>query len=59
MAIEVALPTVMDEYSPSPYLCQYELSLVLLSLAILKDVNWYLKIFLICISLVANEEHFF
>jgi hypothetical protein len=43
-----------------PYPHKYELSFVLLILAILTGVRWNLKVLLICISLMAkNVDHFF
>ena len=49
----------MEENSLAPYPCQYELSLVPLILAIMKDIRWNLRVVLICISLVAKDVEYF
>ena len=43
----------------NPYLCQHELSFVLLISAILTGIRWNFKVVLICIFLVTNDVEYF
>ena len=55
VAVEVCTPTRIEQFCLAPYPHQHDLSLVLLT-----DVRWNLKVVFICISLIAkNVEHVF
>ena len=53
---QFALPPAMEECAPlTPYPLQHKLFSVFLILVILTGVRWYLRVILICVSLVTKD----
>ena len=55
MAVQVCTPTGSGGLFPSPHPFQHKLSLVFSILVIVSGLRWYLRVVLICISLIAKD----